>query len=67
LSLPSYSPDCTPIEQAFSKVKAFLRGVGDWVREALIEAIVPTVATITREYTVAWFAHAGYALPSQKS
>ncbi len=28
LFLPPYSPDCTPIEQAFSKIKALIRGVG---------------------------------------
>jgi transposase len=67
LFLPPYSPDFTPIEQAFSKIKAFLRGVGVRVREALVEAIGLAVATITRENAVAWFAHAGYALPSQES
>jgi transposase len=28
LFLPPYSPDFTPIEQAFSKIKAILRGLG---------------------------------------
>ncbi len=28
LFLPPYSPDCTPIEQAFSKLKAIVRGLG---------------------------------------
>jgi len=28
LFLPPYSPDFTPIEQAFSKLKAILRGLG---------------------------------------
>ncbi len=35
LFLPPYSPDCTPIEQAFSKVKAILRGLGARTLEAL--------------------------------
>lgn len=34
LFLPPYSPDFTPIEQAFSKVKAFLRGLGARTHEA---------------------------------
>jgi transposase len=34
LFLPPYSPDCTPIEQAFSKLKAVLRGLGARTREA---------------------------------
>jgi len=35
LFLPPYSPDCTPIEQAFSKIKALLRGLGARSKEAL--------------------------------
>jgi hypothetical protein len=34
LFLPPSSPDCTPIEQAFSKLKAHLRGLGARTREA---------------------------------
>lgn len=34
LFLPPYSPDFTPIEQAFSKLKAILRGLGARTREA---------------------------------
>jgi transposase len=34
LFLPPYSPDFTPIEQAFSKLKALLRGLGARTREA---------------------------------
>jgi transposase len=34
LFLPSSSPDCTPIEQAFSKLKAILRGLCARTREA---------------------------------
>lgn len=63
--LPPYSPDCTPIEQAFSKVKAILRGIGARTREALQEAAGLAVGAITRDDAVAWFAHAGYALPAQ--
>ncbi len=65
LFLPPYSPDFTPIEQAFSKIKALLRGVGARTREALLEAVRLAVEAITRDNAVAWFAHAGYALPDQ--
>ena len=34
LFLPAYSPDCSPIEETFSKVKAFLRRTGARTREA---------------------------------
>jgi transposase len=67
LFLPPYSPDCTPIEQAFSKVKAILRGLGARTREALWEAVRVAVDAITREDAAGWFAHAGYALPDAGS
>jgi transposase len=65
LFLPPYSPDFTPIEQAFSKLKALLRGLGARTREALEEAVRLEIETITHDDAVAWFAHAGYALPAQ--
>jgi len=65
LFLPAYSPDFTPIEQAFSKLKAILRGMGARTREALWEAMRVAVNAITPADAVAWFAHAGYALSAQ--
>jgi transposase len=65
LFLPPSSPDCTPIEQAFSKIKAILRGLGARTREALEQAAGVAVEAITRADASAWFAHAGYALPVQ--
>jgi len=65
LFLPPYSPDCTPIEQAFSKLKAILRGLGARTKEALQEAVSLAIEAITRHDAAAWFAHAGYALPAQ--
>lgn len=65
LFLPPYSPDFTPIEQAFSKLKAVLRRLGARTTEALWEAMQVAVGAITRADASAWFAHAGYALPAQ--
>ena len=65
LFLPPYSPDFTPIEQAFSKIKAILRGRGARTKEALQEAVRLAIEAITRHDAAAWFAHAGYALPAQ--
>ena len=65
LFLPPYSPDFTPIEQAFSKLKATLRHLGARTQEALWEAMAIAVAAITRADAWAWFAHAGYVLPAQ--
>ena len=47
LFLPAYSPDLTPIEEAFSKRKAWLRRLGARTREALEEAIVEAFKQIT--------------------
>jgi transposase len=65
LFLPSYSPDFTPIEQAFSKIKAILRRLGARTKETLWEAMRVAVEAITPDDAVAWFAHAGYALSAQ--
>jgi len=65
LFLPPYSPDFTPIEQAFSKIKAILRQIGARTKEALWEAMRVAVEAITSEDALAWFAHAGYALSAQ--
>jgi transposase len=62
LFLPPYSPDFTPIEQAFSKIKAILRRLGARTHEALWEAMRVAVEAITPDDAIAWFAHAGYAL-----
>jgi transposase len=64
LFLPLYSPDFTPIEQAFSKLKAVLRRLGARTTEALWEAMAAAVAAITSADARAWFAHVGYALPA---
>ena len=62
LFLPPYSPDFTPIEQAFSKLKAILRRLGARTKEALWDAMQVAVEAITPADARAWFAHAGYAL-----
>lgn len=48
LFLPSYSPDFSPIGEAFSKLKAFFRRAGARTPEILQEAIVRALLTITR-------------------
>jgi len=47
LFLPGYSPDFSPIEEAFSKLKTHLRRVGARTREALQEAIAGALLAIT--------------------
>jgi transposase len=61
--LPAYSPDFSPIEQAFSKLKTFLRRVGARTREDLQEAIAQTLTRITAQDALGWFTHCGYPPP----
>ncbi len=61
LFLPPYSPDLSPIEEAFSKIKAFLRRVGARTREALQEALEQALLTITETDASGWFRHCGYS------
>jgi len=63
--LPPYSPDFSPIEQAFSKLKSALRRTGARTREELDTAITAGLATITDADTPGWFAHCGYPIPAQ--
>lgn len=64
LWLPPYSPDFTPIEQAFRKLKAALRRTGARTREALDAAITVGLARITGDDALGWFAHCGYPIPA---
>ncbi len=60
LFLPSYSPDFSPIEEAFSKLKALLRRARARTKEALVEALGRALDTITPEDVKGWFGHCGY-------
>ncbi|HTI15993.1 MAG TPA: IS630 family transposase [Dictyobacter sp.] len=64
LFLPAYSPDFSPIEEAFSKVKTFLRRQGARTREALQEAIAQALELVTEADALGWFTHCGYPPPS---
>ena len=68
LFLPAYSPDLSPIEEAFSKLKAALRRIGARTQEALWEAIAQALETITAQDARGWFTHCGYlALEEQQT
>jgi transposase len=60
LFLPGYSPDFSPIEETFSKVKAHLRRAGARTREALQEAICQALLAVTAQDAQGWFRHCGY-------
>jgi len=63
LFLPAYSPDFSPIEEAFSKIKAVLRRVGARTQEALQEALAQALLTVTAADASGWFRHCGYPPP----
>ena len=60
LWLPSYSPDFSPIEHAFSKLKTFLRHAKAQTLETLIEAITQGLLTISKTDAIGWFTTCGF-------
>jgi transposase len=58
--LPPYSPDFNPIEQAFSKLKSYLRAACARSRDALMEVIGEALRTITVSDAEGYFEHCGY-------
>ena len=65
--LPAYSPDFNPIEEAFSKVKAFLRRAKARTEDALRDATRAAFASITPADIAGWFSHCGYGVRDQDS
>lgn len=59
LRLPPYSPDYTPIEEMFSKVKEFLRRVASRVKGELYDAIGEALREVTDQDIIGWFRNAG--------
>jgi len=60
--LPPYSPDFSPIEKCWSKIKTALRAIGARTRRALARAIRKALGNITESDALAWFSHCGYKL-----
>jgi transposase len=58
--LPPYSPDLNPIEQAFAKLKAFLRKSAARTVEALTTAIAAALDTFTSTECGNYLRNAGY-------
>jgi transposase len=48
LFLPPYSPDFSPIEEVFSKIKANLRTIEARTQETLMEAIAQALDAVSR-------------------
>jgi transposase len=60
--LPSYSPDLTPIEEGFSKLKTHLRRAEARTDDALSAAIWDGLTTVTPQHVRGWYRHTGYPL-----
>jgi transposase len=62
LYLPPYSPDLSPIEPCWSKLKTALRKAKARTRAALDTAIAEAMPTISHMDAWGWFKHCGYTL-----
>ena len=61
LYLPPYSPDLNPIENMWSKIKAFLRMVKARTLDTLQAAIPLAFSSVSSDDIRGWFQHAGYS------
>jgi transposase len=64
LYLPRYSPDLSPIEPGWSKLKSLLRATEARTQEALETALTPALDSITPADARGWFNHCGYSFPN---
>lgn len=61
LFLPAYSPDLNPIEQAFAKLKHWLRKLQTRSADQLDDALAHVLDRFRPEECAAYLTHAGYA------
>lgn len=60
--LPPYSPDFSPIELAFSKIKGQLKSLAARTKQALANAVAEACRTVSSTDVAGWFRHCGYNL-----
>lgn len=65
LYLPPYSPDLSPIEEAFSKIKRLLRKAQGRSRQALLEAMGKALDAVSAQDAKGFFEHCGYRVSGQ--
>jgi transposase len=58
--LSPYSPDFSPIEMMWSKIKAAMRAAKARTREELEAALIAALELVTDADCLAWFTHCGY-------
>jgi transposase len=64
LFLPADSPDFTPIELAFAKIKAQLRTAAQRTPEGLLAATAAAIEAIAPADAQGFYAHCGFPLPA---
>jgi transposase len=62
--LPGYSPDFSPIEHCWSKLKSVLRGIGARNYPDLLIAIKEAYNAISTEDILGWYTHCCYCVES---
>jgi transposase len=65
LWLPPYSPDYSPIEQCWSKIKTALRAAKARTRGELDKALAKAIELVTKADIQGWFTHCGYSVASK--
>ena len=60
--LPPYSPDYSPIEPVFSKIKQLLRGLAARTRQALWTSMQSVLDAVSPSDAINCFKHCGYPL-----
>jgi transposase len=63
--LPPYSPDFSPIEPCWSKLKTFLRGCAARTHALLEQALTKALRVIQPNDIRGWFRHCGYEVASE--
>ena len=64
LWLAPYSPDFSPIEQCWSKIKTLLRAAKARTRDELERALADAIGRVTKSDIRGWFKHCGYRVAS---
>ena len=60
--LPRYSPDFSPLENCWSKLKELLRGIAARTVDTLEEGVKNALDKITEKDVKGWFKHCGYCI-----
>jgi len=62
--LPPYSPDFNPIEQAFAKLKAFLRAARPRTFDQVVELVAIALELFSPPECLNFVRHCGYRVPT---